>query len=476
MSHGERQPDPARRAADPSPAADAARPPSRPAADAARPPDAHRLPCARHLGHPRRRRPDLSILGVRPGSRTRRPGVARGIAQLLLALRRRPPAGNAARRGPRAPRLRRLRLHRLRQPAPGGHDAARHGRRRRDADPAGDRAGLRPLGAAGRLHGDRRDGPRRRGPRDARGDRPARRAARHRRASTRGPRRPSSSSPSSPRSSAGLRSPRRRRWRFDPSRPRPSPGRRSPSGRPSGPCATGSAASARTWSPAGERVVGRGDRAGHRPSARPGAGATRARRPCPAAPSAARSSWARRPASASRISCSTRPARARSASGCWRRGSATPTSTSSTGTGTARRRWSWATRERGSSRRWGPRCDAAGPASACPARSPSSRIRRAAPGRPRRACLDRAVRRLLRLCPRRGLPVQRPARQPPSARPGRRPPPPARRHAGRRLLGDRHAGHAPGRRGGGGDPRRPRPPARGGGPGRLCRDHRASAP
>ena len=75
-----------------------------------------------------------------------------------------------------------LRPHRLRQPAPRRDDDPGHGRRRGRADPARDRAGHRRVGPAGRVPRSRRDGPRRRGPRDPRGDRSARRAGRDRRA------------------------------------------------------------------------------------------------------------------------------------------------------------------------------------------------------------------------------------------------------------------------------------------------------
>ena len=193
-----------------------------------------------------RRRPSGRL---RPARRPRRPDLAGGVPQLLLPVRRGPSAGPPARRGPRPARVRAVRLHHLRQPAPGRHHPARdRGRRGRPA-PARDRAGPGAVGPAGRLHGDRRDGPRGRDPRDARGDRARGRARRGRRPlhATRGGDRRHRLRGADRRRRAdgdlrGARGPAR-------SRPRRSRGPRSPSARPSGPSATGSAGSGRTWSP-----------------------------------------------------------------------------------------------------------------------------------------------------------------------------------------------------------------------------------
>ena len=83
-------------------------------------------------------------------------------------------------RGPRAAGLRRLRLHRLRQPPARRHDDPGHRGGRGHPPPAGHRARVRLVGPAGRLPGGRRDREPGGDPRDVRGDRPRRRAGRDR--------------------------------------------------------------------------------------------------------------------------------------------------------------------------------------------------------------------------------------------------------------------------------------------------------
>ena len=128
----------------------------------------------------------------RPALGRRRPALARGVAQLLLALR------GAAGRSAAVPDEDRDRLAcpacghiAYVNPAPGGHDVPDHGRRRDRAHPARHRARQGLVGAAGRLPRGRRDGPRGRHPRDPRGDGPARRAGPRSSGCTRGWRRPS---------------------------------------------------------------------------------------------------------------------------------------------------------------------------------------------------------------------------------------------------------------------------------------------
>ena len=75
-----------------------------------------------------------------------------------------------------------VRPHRLRQPAPRRDHVPDHRRRRDRPDPARHRTGLGLVGAAGRLPRGRRDRPPGGDPRDLRGDGPARRAGRDRRA------------------------------------------------------------------------------------------------------------------------------------------------------------------------------------------------------------------------------------------------------------------------------------------------------
>src|SRR5439155_1043331 len=72
-------------------------------------------------------------------------------AQLLHAVRRVAEFRPDRRRGPAPARLRRLRLHRVRQPATRRHDDPGDRGRRGDPDPARHRARLWPVGAAGRL-------------------------------------------------------------------------------------------------------------------------------------------------------------------------------------------------------------------------------------------------------------------------------------------------------------------------------------
>ncbi|CAA9481557.1 MAG: hypothetical protein AVDCRST_MAG85-709, partial [uncultured Solirubrobacteraceae bacterium] len=135
----------------------------------------------RRIAHVARRRP-VARRPSRDADARPRATLARLDAQLLLALRR--GAGVRARRGggAGAARVQLLRLHRVRQPAAGGHDDPRHAARRGRAAAARHRARLRDVGAARRVPRGRRDGQRGRGARDARGDGPARGARRDHRA------------------------------------------------------------------------------------------------------------------------------------------------------------------------------------------------------------------------------------------------------------------------------------------------------